>query len=356
MRLPLPASALLAALLLAPLGCSRGGGSTSSGGAASAPAAAASPTVSGVGVVAEVNGAPILAGDLDQKAAARLARVRQEEYEIRRQALDDLIAERLVAAEAARRGISPEELYRREVAARTPPVPEATVASLYEQNKARFGTSSREQALARIREVMTERSQQARRAAFQKELRDKAQVAVRLDPPRVAVTVPATAPVDGPAGAPVSIVECNDYQCPFCHRAQSDVEQVLARYRGKVRLVHMDFPLDGHPGAFPAARAARCAGEQGRFWEYHRNLMNVSGSLDQADLEGRAEKLGLRPADFGACLGSGRHDQEIRSAFEQGESLGVSGTPAYFVNGRMLSGARPLEDFSQVIDAELAGR
>jgi len=331
-------SSLLVVIALA--GCSRG----------------EAPATGSASVVAEVNGAPIMAAELDQKAAPRLARVRQEEYEVRRQALDDLITERLVAAEAGRRGISPDELLKREVADKVAPVSDATVDSVYEQNAPAFGSTPKAQAMARVREVMTSRAQAARRAEYMKDLRDKARVAVRLDPPRVPVAVPASAPVDGPAGAPVSIVEFTDYQCPFCHRAQSVIEQVLSRYQGKVRLVHMDFPLDGHPGAFPAARAARCAGEQGRFWEYHRGLMNEKGALDEADLRGRADKLGLKAGDFGSCLASSRHDQEIRSAFDEGESLGVTGTPAYFVNGRMLSGARPLEDFTQVIDGELAGR
>ncbi len=353
---PRPASSLTLALplLVCLAACSRPGGPAGSSAPAAGPAS--SPAVSGVGVVAEVNGAPILGSELDQKAAARLARVRQEEYEIRKQALEELIAERLLGAEAARRGISQEELLKREVADKAAAVPEATVASLYDQNKARFGNTPREQALARVREVMAQRAEAERRTTVDKELRDRAKVAVRLDPPRVAVAIPAGAPADGPSAAPVSIVEFTDYQCPFCHRAQSSIDQVLAKYQGRVRLGHMDFPLDGHPGAFPAARAARCAGEQGRFWEYHRDLMKVSGALDEADLKGRADKLGLKPADFGSCLASGRHDPAIRASFEEGEALGVSGTPAYFVNGRMLSGARPFEDFSQVIDAELAGR
>ena len=75
----------------------------------------------------------------------------------------------------------------------------------------------------------------------------------------------------------MTIVEFTDYQCPYCHRAQGVIDQVLARYPGKVRLVHLEFPLDGHPGAVPAARAARCAGEQGKFWEYHRSLMTAPG-------------------------------------------------------------------------------
>jgi protein-disulfide isomerase len=154
----------------------------------------------------------------------------------------------------------------------------------------------------------------------------------------------------------VTIVEFTDYQCPYCHRAQTVIDDVLSRYPGKVRLVHLDFPLDGHPGATPAARAARCAGEQGKFWEYHRSLMTAPGALDDADLKSRAASLHLSASSFGRCLSSDRHDAAIQASLEEGESLGVTGTPAYFVNGRMLSGARPLEDFTQLIDAELAGR
>jgi protein-disulfide isomerase len=154
----------------------------------------------------------------------------------------------------------------------------------------------------------------------------------------------------------VTVVEFTDYQCPYCHRAQGVIDQVLSRYAGRVRFVHLDFPLGGHPGAVPAARAARCAGEQGKFWEYHRGLMTAPGPLDAADLARRAADLRLDRSPFEACLSSGRHDEAIQASLRQGEELGVSGTPAYFVNGRMISGARPLESFTELIDAELATR
>ena len=356
-----PALVLVAPLALA--ACT-GPGSSSTNGSSGPPAArpslppapSPSPTVSGVGVVAEVNGTPIFAAELDQKAANRLSRLRQEEYDIRKQALDELVNERLVDGEAKQRGLSRDELLKREVAAKTESTSAAAILSLYEQNKQRFASAPKEQALAQIRDIVGQRVLAERRAAFEKELRGSARVAVRLDPPRANVAVPEEAPVTGPASAPVSIVEFTDYQCPFCHRAQSVIDQVLSRYPAKVRLVHMDFPLDGHPGALPAARAARCAGEQGKFWEFHRDLMTAPGSLDDADLKSRADKLGLSGGAFGTCLASGRHDKAIRAAFEQGAALGVTGTPAYFVNGRLISGARPLEDFIQVIDSELASR
>jgi protein-disulfide isomerase len=351
----LPLAALALAACSRPAGTGPGLSATT---AAASPAATPSPraTVSGVGVVAEVNGAPILASELDAKAAGRLVRVRQEEYELRRQVLDELIAERLVAAEAARRKVTPEELVRQEVDAKAVSLPQAQIETVYEQNKLRFAGQTREQALARIREVLGERAKAERRAAWEKELRDAARVAVRLDVPRAAVAIPAGAPATGPANAPVTIVEFTDYQCPYCHRAQAVVDQLLSQYSGRIRFVHLDFPLDGHPGAVPAARAARCAGEQGRFWEYHRDLMTAPGSLDAADLARRADALRLNRSSFDACVSSGRHDDAIQASLRQGEELGVSGTPAYFVNGRMVAGARPIESFTEIIDEELATR
>jgi len=167
------------------------------------------------------------------------------------------------------------------------------------------------------------------------------------------VAIPASAPTLGPNGAPVTIVEFTDYQCPFCHRAQATIDQVLSTYAGKVQLVHRDFPLEGHPQAFPAARASRCAGEQGKFWDYHRSLMRAPGPMDEADLQSRAASLKLDSAAFATCLASGRHDASIQESTEAGMKAGVDSTPAYFINGRLIIGARPFEAFKDVIDAEL---
>jgi protein-disulfide isomerase len=319
---------------------------------ATAPAAREAQATDG-SVVAEVNGRAILASELEQRAAGRLTRLRQEEYELRRQALDEMISERVLAAEAQKRGVSAEELLRREVDAKLTPVDKARVETIYEQNKARFGAAPRDEAIARIREYLAQQAVSERRESLEKELRGRAQIEVRLQVPRAEVAIPAGAPATGSPKAQVTIVEFTDYQCPYCHRAQSVIEDVLQRYAGKVRLVHLDYPLDGHPEAVPAARAARCAGEQGKFWDYHRSLMSQPGTLDTADLKGRAAALRLREGAFASCLVSGRYDKAIQAELHEGTELGVTGTPAYFVNGRLLSGARPIEAFTEVIDAEL---
>ena len=306
------------------------------------------------GTVAEIDGTPITAAELEERVGNRLARIRQEEYETRKQALDEIIADRLLAAEAKRRGISLDELVKDEVEHQVKEPDPAFVKGLYEQNKSRFGSEAPDKAIAKIADMLKTRDRAARKAELGQTLRAKSAVKISLEAPRIAVAVPASAPTLGPDGAPVVIVQYADYQCPFCHRAEGMIEQILSKNAGKVQLVHRDFPLDGHPQAFPAARAARCAGEQGKFWDYHRSLMTDKGPLDEADLTARAQTLKLEPGAFATCLASDRFDAAIRAALDEGVHAGVSATPTYFVNGRMLQGALPVEEFQQVVDSELA--
>ena len=343
-------SLLALALALVWSGCGRARAPKAS------PAPAAATAASGASdVIAQIDGAPITRGELDEKVEKLLTRLHQEEYEVRRQALDEMIGERLIEQEAKARGISREELLRDAVDNQAKEPDAKLVDSVYEQNKSRFGGKSRDQVIGEIRKAFRERARGERRAELGSRLRQKASVQVALVAPRTQMPIPASAPTLGPNGAAVTIVEFSDYQCPFCHRAQSAIDKVMSTYAGKVQLVHRDFPLDGHPGAFPAARASRCAGEQGKFWDYHHSLMTETGPLDDADLRSRAARLKLEPTAFGACLSSDRHDSSIHESVDAGTKAGVTGTPAYFVNGRALSGALPFESFREIVDAELHG-
>jgi protein-disulfide isomerase len=348
------ALAPLAAVILALLaGCSVPGGKGAANTSSSSSAATSTDRAT---VLAVVEGRPITLAEVDERAEGRMAHVRQEEYEVRRDVLDELIADRLIDAEASREGVSRKVLVQREVDDKIPTPDPAQVALIYDHNKDRFAGQSREQAVAHIRSLLVDRAKADRRTTWEGELRQKGDVAVHLDPPRLSVDIPRDAPATGASDPRVTVVEFTDYQCPFCHQAQSTIDEVLDHYKDKVRLVHLDFPLDFHPGAMPAARAARCAGEQDRFWPYHHNLMTQKGALDEADLESRAAALHLAPGPFAKCLASDRHDAAIMADLEQGKKLGVTGTPAYLVNGRMITGARPYDDFAAVIDDELRTR
>jgi protein-disulfide isomerase len=305
-------------------------------------------------VVAEVDGKPITRGELDQKAAESLLALRQQEYDTLRQALDQMIADRLMEQEAAARHLSHEALLKAEVDDRVPAPDAARVDTVYEQNKQRFPGQTRETMAPDIARAVRQQDLKARRQAFAEELRKKAKVTVALEPPRAQVAIPAGAPALGPARAPVTMVEFSDYQCPFCRRAQGVVDELVGKYQGKIRLVVRDFPLEGHPRAMPAARAAHCADEQGKFWDYHRALLTGAGDFSDEDFKTRAAALGLDTGKFETCLQSPRHDESIRASVADGARIGVTGTPAFFINGRLLFGARPIEQFQEVIDAELA--
>ena len=121
-------------------------------------------------------------------------------------------------------------------------------------------------------------------------------------------------------------------------------------------MVFRDFPLSFHPEALPAAEAAECAGDQGKYWEYHDELFKNQQLLSSSLYPQLASQLGLDTAKFQQCLDSGKHTQEVQNDFAYGSQAGVSGTPTFFINGVMLVGAQPYSAFKQVIDAELASQ
>jgi predicted DsbA family dithiol-disulfide isomerase len=298
-----------------------------------------------------VAGTPISAREVDDIVRAQLMDLRAREHQLRSQALDALIAQALLEREAEVRGTTAEALHRLEVEDRAA-VTDADAAAFYAANKARFGTTPEAEALAQIRSRLGQQRQNERRAAFARELRARHRVEVLLEPYRVPVDT-GSAPVRGTPQAPVTIVEFSDFQCPYCVRARPTVNRVLEHYGDRVRIAFRHFPLDFHAQAQKAGEAAACAAEQGKFWEMHDLLWENTSKLQVADLKDHAATLGLDAPAFGACLDSGRHSGLVESDMESGKGYGVSGTPAFFVNGRPLVGAQPFEAFAQVIDDEL---
>jgi protein-disulfide isomerase len=272
-------------------------------------------------------------------------------YELRSAAIDQVVDEALLDAEAKARNLDRAGLLAAEEA-KAKPVDDAEVKELFDRFKDRLGDTKFEDVAPQIRERLTEQRKAETRTVFVASLREKGNVAILLEPPRIPVT--ADGPTIGPADAAVTIVEFSDYQCPYCKRAEGSLKQVLAKYPTQVRLVYRHFPLDGHKDAAPAAEAAACADEQGKFWDYHNLVFESSPKLDTKTLRELAEKSKLDLGAFDACVASGKHKAKVAGDLEAGRAAGVSGTPAFFVNGIPLSGARPLEEFSKLIDRELA--
>ena len=157
----------------------------------------------------------------------------------------------------------------------------------------------------------------------------------------------------GPAAAPVTIFEWSDYQCPYCKRAQEVLARLQAEFPDTVKIAFKDFPLRSHDRALPAALAARCAGAQGRYWEYHDLLFVAQPDFSRDELVGYARRLGLDASPFTDCLDSARFRDAVLADQREGLEAGVRATPTFFINGRKIEGALPLEDFREAIQQAL---
>lgn len=310
---------------------------------------------------ARVAGETITVGELDEAVRRHLFEQATQGggaakvYELRSQVLDEIIDERLLEAEAKARGTSVEQMLAGEEG-KAAPTSDAEVQKIYDDAKPQLPKDSKlETFAAQIRTHLETQARAQARAAFLASLREKAKVTVALEPPRVQVA--ATGPSLGPANAPVTIVEFSDYECPFCKRAHPTLTELVKKYPEQVRFVYRHFPLDNiHRNARGAAEASQCADEQGKFWAYHELIFAATTPLTAETLRGIAEKAGLDLAKYDACAKERRHRAHVDSDVADGRAAGVSGTPAFYVNGIPLSGARSLEDFEKVIQSELARR
>lgn len=321
--------------------------------ASASPADKAAATTSRPSVVASVDGVTIDASELEAAGGARLFTLYTQEYQLRKQLLDDMITKKLLEKEAKARGISVDELTRIEVDGKAAPITQAEAKAFYDENKGRFGQTPEAEALQKIEAGLRQQRIGARRTEYVASLRKAASVKVMLEPPRVKLESLA-GPTKGPESAPITIVEYADFQCPYCTRALASLKQVEEKYAGKIRIVFRDFPLSQiHPFAAKAAEAGACANDQGKFWPMHDKLFTNQTKLAVTDLKQHATDLGLDAAAFGACLDSGQHAAEIKKSVEEGQRYGLSGTPSFFINGRLIVGAQPYDSFAQVIDEEL---
>ncbi|MFQ5415801.1 MAG: DsbA family protein [Myxococcota bacterium] len=269
-------------------------------------------------------------------------------FDVRRPALDELVFKRVLADLAASRNVTIDEL----VAAEAEALGEVTddeVLAFYGDKIDEMGGRSLEDLTPRIREYLSQvRAQEAANA-----LVSAAGVEILLDRPRVEVATDG--PSKGPADATVTLVEFSDFQCPFCTRSLAVIEELLKRYPEDLRVVYRHLPLDNiHSYARAAAEASACAEDQNQFWPYHDLLFANSKTLADEDLKRFAAELELDMAAFESCYSEGRFKQKVEDDLQAAHAIGITGTPAFVVNGVIISGAKPVEAFLPVIDEEIA--
>lgn len=300
--------------------------------------------------VATVDGQTIYDEDLAPSVQGQLLPLRNQEYEIKKKALDNLIEQKLLEAAAKKKGLTTEKLLDQEVNSKVPDSSDAEIEGYYLGLKVKSPLAD---VKTQLRDGLKQTKTQQARQDYLKRLRADSNVVVLLSAPRVEVAYDP-ARVRGNPKAPIMIVEFSDYQCPYCHQVEPTVKEVLTKYGEKVSLSYRDFPLTAiHSQAQISAEASRCALEQGKFWEYHDQLFTAS-KLEKDDLIGYARNLKLDDKQFSSCLTGEKYKADIDKDLQEGRKAGVTGTPGFFINGIALSGAQGQDAFTRVIDEELA--
>jgi protein-disulfide isomerase len=284
-------------------------------------------------VVAQVSGKNLTMADLQQKEGGKLLQAEYQFYLNRRKALEELIDNQLLEDAARKKNISLDQLLNTEIYKDIKDPTEDQLEVYYEGMDTKEPYASiRDEVLNHIRELRRSKA----RAAFVENLRKEARIDIRLMPPSADVNT-ENAYFTGPKDARVTLLEFADYECPYCQKVNPQVEQLRKEYGDKLQIIYKDFPLPMHHSSEKAAEAARCAGEQGKFWEYH-NVLFYSKQLEVSDLKEHARVLKLDGDRFDTCLDSGNETAAVKKDLEEAKSLGLTGTPSFFVNGHFFSG------------------
>jgi protein-disulfide isomerase len=315
-------------------------------------------------VVATIGKQEITSQDLEARTATKV-NAEQREYELRIRQLSlshergrreyeehelaALVDERVLALEAKARRTTPEALML--AGSHAPETTDAQVQAFYDSQRTQINQPF-ELVAPKIRAYLQKGATEAARRQYLAVLRTKYHAQITLEPLRTQVV--GYGPERGPADAPVTIVEFSDFQCPFCGRFEPVVSQVMAEYPRQVRLIYRNYPLTTmHPDAQKAAEGAQCARDQGKFWEMHDLLFAEQTSLSVDALKEKARRLGLDTTAFNDCLDSGKARETIAADVRVGDELGITGTPASFVNGRFAGGAVTESELKDLIDDEL---
>jgi len=308
--------------------------------------------------VAKVGSRTIKMSELRKAAKEQLDELekaaKERENNILVTTLDSMVTEELVKSKAKSAGKTPEAFIKENVTDKVAAPTDDEIKATYEQAKARTPNLPAMDTLKeQIVSFLKQQKAQGVEEAFYTKLKKEGDVKILLKAAHPEpVQVEAKGETRGAKDAKVTIVAFSDYECPYCSAGEKSIAEVLAAYPNDVKLVFRDYPLPFHPEAPKAAEAAHCAKDQGKYWEMHDKLFANQKALKIADLKGYAKDLKLDVAQFDKCLDSGEKAKIINESIEAGKKLNVSGTPAFFINGILLSGAQPFEKFKQIIDEQ----
>ena len=308
-------------------------------------------------IVAVIDGKKITDNKLETLLAGQLYTIRQKIYNIKKKKLLEIIQETLFKKEAAKKGISSKAL-EKQILSGVAKITDEDVEKYYQENQNRFKNvkESKEELKKRIQKFLQQTTEFKKKDAFLKSLMTKHNTVITLPSPMYPVVNVSIdqSPVWGPLDSPVTIVEFSDYMCSACKNGHNtEVKQIKKLYKGKIKWIFKDFPLERHKGAKELANAARCAGEQGKFWDYQDFIFSSNQYPDIREQRRYAEYSGLNLNKFDDCIKTKKYIPMIEKDIKDGQNVGVSYTPTFIINGQLISGMPTIEKFKKLIDDEL---
>ena len=304
-------------------------------------------------IVARVNNQNITLANVDETVTSQIYALQQQLFAIRKTALENLITKTLVESEATRQKLSIDRLKAKWMEGPVT-VDSTKVTDLYQKNASAFGLMNPDEAKEKLRLDLEAQARLKKYRDTINALRQSTRIEILLDEPRMALTpAPKDIAFKGAANAKVFITEFSDFQCPFCKEVQTNLGRVLEKYAADVRLEFRNLPIETHPFANLAARAAYCGGQQGAFWPFHDELFRTN-ELSEQTIRAIAHNLKLNTQEFETCLSTQDTYAAIAADLKEARRLGINGTPSFIINGKLLLGAPTVEEFDRAIQQELS--
>jgi protein-disulfide isomerase len=253
-------------------------------------------------------------------------------------ALDAILRDKVLLAEAQRTGKTIDQLLAAEAEGGTFEPTPVEIGAWYEENKSRVQGRTLEQLSPQIADFLRTKKKKDASVKLQARLNKDRQVVVHFEPYRAQLNNEG-APVFGNASSNIVLTEFSDFECPFCSRFYPTLKRLEETHGKQIKIVYRQYPIPSlHASAFKAAEASLCANDQGKFWELHDRMFTDQTKLGVRDIKESAGALGMDRAKFDACLDSGKYTERVQEDIKEAQRAGVTGTPALFVNGVPIEG------------------
>jgi len=300
-------------------------------------------------VVASVDGATVTLADFEHERPFGLFQARNAFYQSEKKAVDDYLDDYLLERQAQKEKVTVAELLKIHVDSTIAKDPDDEALRVYYEGL--DSAEPFETMRGKILDHLHERRLAKAKAAYIQTLRSQSKITLQVSAPRAQVSVDKTQ-LRGADGAPVTLVEFADFECPYCQQFEPTLDKLQADFKDKLAFAYKDVPLPMHGHAEKAAEAAHCAGAQNKYWEYHDLLLKTK-ELEIPQLKAAAQNLGLDTTAFDKCLDSGAQADSIKTTLEEARQLGITGTPSFLLNGRFYSGAMSYDQLHTLVTEEL---